>query len=103
MNKQGEQADERQKREGRAQARDPGLGVLVDDRVRRLRRDVRVVERLLQVLVGHERHAGRELCLRVDGEVVGDAGLFWMPVKNAAVSAETRIAPASAVPIDAPS
>ena len=33
----------------------------------------------------------------------GIAGLFWIPVKNAAVSAEIRIAPASAVPIDAPS
>ena len=33
----------------------------------------------------------------------GTAGLFWTPVRNEAVSAEMRTAPASAVPIDAPS
>ncbi len=33
----------------------------------------------------------------------GTAGLFAMPVRNDAVSAEMSTAPASAVPIDAPS
>ena len=33
----------------------------------------------------------------------GTAGLFWTPVRNEAVSAEMSTAPASAVPIEAPS
>ena len=68
------------------------------------RRDVRLLQRGLEVGVGHERHAARELrlCLATT-TLAGTLGLFSMPVKNEAVIAEMSTAPASAVPIDAPS
>ena len=38
-----------------------------------------------------------------DATAGGTAGLPWMPPRNEAVRAEMRMAPASAVPIEAPS
>ena len=67
------------------------------------RRDVCVGERGLEVGVRDERGAAGELRLRLGDDTLGTAGLFVTPVRNDAVSAEMRTAPASAVPIDAPS
>ena len=58
---EGEQADVKSTAESVSQACDAGLGVLVDHGISGVAGHARVVERLLQVRVGHERHAGRQL------------------------------------------
>ncbi len=64
---------------------------------------MRILERGLEVLVGHERHAARELGLRLRDEPVGNVRVVLDAVRNEAVRAEMSTAPASAVPIEAPS
>src|SRR5829696_1247829 len=61
---QGEQADKGEEGECRAKTGDASLGVLVDDGVGGVARDICFFERRLEVLVGHEGHACCELALR---------------------------------------
>ena len=64
--------------------------------------DARFLQRGLELGVGDELPAARELDVRLLFDLVRTSGLFVIPERNDAVSEAIRTEPASAVPSDAP-